>query len=182
MVMLIVPRSTLRLMRSDRFANARLAPSRESTVPQRTSVPLDGNSLQRSSTRAVVVFDANDNSSPSLSAPATREMARTFEYDKAPVANLAATSGKVFNVCYSNFLTGGIHEQVASIVQPLGAVSEAPFQPAGTLVELSNQYEQLVSFGIDSGGKSDDGAIKIVDGWQVWERFHGTSLWQEKDL
>jgi len=42
-----------------RTVTARSAPSREATVPQR-------NSRQRSSTRAVVVFKANDKSSSSF--------------------------------------------------------------------------------------------------------------------
>ena len=70
MVMVIVPRSALRRTRSERFAIARCAPSRESTLPQRSS-------RQRSSTRAVVVFNANDKSSSWLRAPTTRVIART---------------------------------------------------------------------------------------------------------
>ncbi len=68
---------------------------------------------------------------------------------------------------------------VAAIVQPFGAAAEAPLQPTGALVELSNEHEKFVSLSIDTSGKSDDGTIEIVDRYDVWERsycwHHGRS-------
>jgi len=68
-VMRIDKLCTRRLTRSDRLAKARCAPVRESAVPHFSS-------RQRSSTRAVVVLIANDNSSSSLWVPTTRVIAR----------------------------------------------------------------------------------------------------------
>ena len=49
-------------------------------------------------------------------------------------------------------------------MQPLGAVREAPFEPAGTLVELAYQDQQFKGGGIDAGGEIDDAAIEFIDG------------------
>jgi hypothetical protein len=91
-VMVITPRSAFLKTRNDRFAKARCAPPIESAVPQR-------NSRHRSSTRAFVVFNANEISSSSFPIPATRVMARTFEYESSPEEKEAESAGNVFSAC-----------------------------------------------------------------------------------
>ncbi len=84
---------------------------------------------------------------------------------------------------HADLLTRGIHTQVATIMQPLGTVYEAPLQPAGAFVELANQHQQFVGLGIDASCKIDDGTIEFVDGQQAVlgrnDRLHDTSLWSE---
>ncbi len=67
-------------------------------------------------------------------------------------------------MCYAHFLSCCTHAQIAAPVQPLSTVSEAPFQPAGTLVKLTNKHQQFVGGGIDSGSKIDDIAIEFING------------------
>ena len=71
-----------------------------------------------------------------------------FPDNDACIVNLAAR----INAAY--FLTRCTHAQVTTPVQPLGTVREAPFEPAGTFVELAYQDQQFKSRGVDAGGTS----------------------------
>ena len=74
-------------------------------------------------------------------------------------------------------------------MQPVGAVLEAPAEPAGAFVEAADQDQQVVSGGIDAGGEADESAVEVVDGavplaagidigTEIRAHF-GTSLWLE---
>src|SRR5690606_16305606 len=63
-----------------------------------------------------------------------------------------------------DFLTRSALRNVATIVQPLGAVLEAPLEPSGALIEAAHQHQEIMGRGVDAGREVDDGAIEVVDG------------------
>src|SRR5690606_1798538 len=63
----------------------------------------------------------------------------------------------------ADFLPRGVHADAAPPMQPLRAGRERPREPAGALVETTNEHEELVRRGIDSRGEANDRAIELVD-------------------
>ena len=64
-----------------------------------------------------------------------------------------------------HFLAGRVQAQIAAPGEPLGAVGEAPLEPAAALVEAADEHQQVVGRGVDAGGEADDCAVDLVDGF-----------------
>ena len=57
---------------------------------------------------------------------------------------------------HPNLLASCTLAQVATILQPLSAVAQIPLQPAGTLIKLAYQDQQLIGGLIDIFGEGAD--------------------------
>src|SRR5690606_35963392 len=70
---------------------------------------------------------------------------------------------RLYCVRHPDLLARRALRDVATIVQPFGAVLEAPLEPSCALVEATHQDQEVVGGRIDPGGEADDRAVELVD-------------------